>query len=102
MVEGITVDKLTDLIDKKVNVLIIDTEWYDVEIIKFYFDNEILPDIIYFERPGICGYLLDNSEVLIGQNAIEYLNNNLEKFNYSIKKLQDNWLCIKNDLKIIE
>ena len=52
-------------------------------------------DVIYFEKPGICGHMPDNSEILIGTNGFEKIENKLKKNNYNIDKLNDNWLCYK-------
>lgn len=95
LVEGITIKELQKLIKKDIDVLIIDTEGYDVEIVKIYLKENIYPKIIYFERPGITGKL-PGEEILLGTDAEKYIFEKLYK-NYIINKLQDNWLCIKKN-----
>ena len=94
LVKGITCVVLNTKINKNIDVLVIDTEGYDVEIIKMYIENNIFPKVIYFERPGISGKL-PNTHILVNREAELYIENHLN--NYMIIKLQDNWLCIKKD-----
>ena len=94
LVEGITVDNLQNKIKKNIDLLVIDTEGYDVEIVKMFFKSNILPKIIYFERPGISGRI-PGEDILIAGYAEKYISEKLIEFNYVIEKLQDNWLCIK-------
>lgn len=95
IVKSITVNKLNENINKNIDVLVIDVEGYDTEIVKFFLEEKIFPKIIYFERPGITGIIPDN-DILTGNSASEFIINKLEKNNYTINKLNDNWLCVKN------
>jgi len=93
LVQGITVSDLNKKINKKIDVLIVDTEGYDVEIIKMYLNENIYPKIIYFEKPGITG-TIPGEKILLSNEAEEYIFNKLNG-DYIIHKLEDNWLCIK-------
>jgi len=93
LVQGITVLELNKKINKKIDVLVIDTEGYDVEIIKMYLDENIYPKIIYFEKPGITGFI-PGEEILVSKEAEDYIFKKLDEI-YIINKLEDNWLCIK-------
>jgi FkbM family methyltransferase len=93
-VHGITVDILQNKIKKIIDLLVIDTEGYDVEIVKMFINNKIFPKIIYFERPGISGNI-PGEDILTCSNAEKYIFENLETNNYIIEKLQDNWICLK-------
>lgn len=95
LVEGITVENLQNKIRKNIDLLVIDTEGYDVEIVKMFINFDILPKIIYFERPGITGSIPEK-DILIGESAEKYISEKLIELNYVIEKLQDNWLCIKS------
>ena len=94
LVKGCTVLNLYKQINKKIDVLVIDVEGYDTEIVKMFIENNIFPKVIYFERPGIGGSI-PGQEILICESAENYIYKELHKYNYTIEKLQDNWICIK-------
>ena len=94
LVNGLTVKKLKKKIKKNIDVLVIDTEGYDVEIVKMFINNNILPKIIYFERPGITGNI-PGEEILQSSVAEKYIYEKLNENHYIIEKLQDNWICFK-------
>lgn len=54
----------------------------------------ILPKIIYFEKPSISGNI-PGEDILICESAERFIYEKLTEFNYLIEKLQDNWICIK-------
>lgn len=93
-VQGITVDILQNKIKKNIDLLVIDTEGYDVEIVKMFINNKIFPKIIFFERPGISGNI-PGEDILTCSHAEKYIFEKLETNNYIIEKLQDNWICLK-------
>ncbi len=98
LVKSITVSKLFEDIEASVDVLVIDTEGYDIEIIKQFIGEKIFPKVIFFERP----YPLPGNDRLgvveTGNGALEGIINILKKFDYHIEVLSGNVLCIKNDL----
>ena len=91
IVNGISINSLIKKINKKIDVLVSDTEGYDVEIVKMFIENKIYPKIIYFEKPGITGNL-PGEDVCIGSVAENWIYNNLT--NYNVEKLTDNFICV--------
>lgn len=92
LVDGITVDKfieMTGIIN--IDVLVIDTEGYDLEIIKMFFNYNYYPKLIFFESPGIQGYIPDK-DFLKNDFANDFINNYLNN-KYDVKILNSNWLC---------
>jgi FkbM family methyltransferase len=102
LVDGITFDKLKELIHiNNFDVVVIDTEGYDVELIKLMFNSNLFPKILFFETPGAQGYIPDyennNKYTINNTNTFNFVENLLIENNYIIKKLCTNWLCIKSD-----
>lgn len=98
LVNGITFEKLKDITNVYYyDIIVIDTEGYDIEIIKMMFDNNIFPKILYFEKPEIEGYIpnYENNSNYIINNSTNIIINLLNDNNYSIQELEYNWLCIK-------
>ena len=100
IVNGITFDKLKDVINiASFDIIVIDTEGYDIELIKLMLSNNLYPKIIYFETPEVKGYIpnYENNEKYIIKNSdlVEYIELLLNENNYFIKKLDYNWICIK-------
>jgi FkbM family methyltransferase len=94
LVDSLTVKKLKNKIKKNIDVLVIDTEGYDIEIVKMFINSNIYPKVIYFEKPGITGNI-PGEEILLSTSAEKYIYEKLEENNYIIEKLEDNWICIK-------
>jgi len=94
LVEGITVDILQNKIKKNIDLLVIDTEGYDIEILKMFINYGILPKVIYFEKPGITGKV-PGKDILTGNVAEKYIYEKLIELNYVIEKLEDNFICVK-------
>lgn len=94
-VKGITISKLLVGKNKKVDILAIDTEGYDMEIIKQFIVEKIYPRIIYFEKP----YPLDNNDRLglveTGESASQILLDKLREIGYNIEILSGNILCVR-------
>ena len=98
LVDGITVNNFMDVIQHvNIDIMIIDTEGYDLEIIKMFFNHNIFPTLLYFESPGIKGYIPEKN-FLKDNDADEFVNTIL-KMKYNINILQSNWLCILQDIK---
>ena len=109
-VDGITVDELVvkcnanmlknnNNLEKTSNmfdVVVIDTEGYDLEIIKMLFNNNIYPKILFFESPGINGYFPEG-DILLGDSAKIFMEEQLHKM-YNVKYLQSNLLCHLKDV----
>jgi hypothetical protein len=95
IVQGMLLSELNEKISKTIDVLICDTEGYDVEILKMYVKANIYPKIIFFEPPGVTGYI-PNKQVLVGIEAENYVFSQLGD-KYQIIRLESNWLCIKNE-----
>lgn len=98
IVEGITICKFMLNRDKIIDALIIDTEGYDMEIIKQFIEEKIYPKIIYFEMP----YPKPNNDRLglieTGDIPLNNLIDKLKNLNYNIEMLDGNILCtIKGD-----
>lgn len=95
VVKGVTVSKLMSNKHKNVDVLVIDTEGYDMEIIKQFIKEKIYPKVIYFERP----YPLDNNDRLgvveTGESALCVLLDNLKEIGYNTEILSGNVLCVR-------
>ena len=95
IVQGITLFELNKKINKEIDVLVIDTEGYDVEIIKMFINENIYPKIIYFEKPSISGNI-PGQNILLCDSAEKYILNTLND-KYVLNKLEDNWICIKKN-----
>ena len=93
LVDGITVEKFMNNINNvNIDILIIDTEGYDLEIVKMFFQNHIYPKVIFFETPGVAGYIPD-TEFLKNQSAHSFIQTEIKKL-YDIQLLNSNVLCI--------
>jgi FkbM family methyltransferase len=102
LVNGITFDKLKELINvNNFDVVVIDTEGYDVELIKLMFNSNLHPKILFFENPGLTGYIPNyennNNYNIDNNNTINFIEKLLIENNYTIKKLCSNWFCTKLD-----
>lgn len=95
IVDGITISKLMSNKDSKIDILVIDTEGYDMEIIKQFIGEKIYPQVIYFEKP----YPLDNNDRLglveTGESALSILLDKLQEIGYNIEILSGNILCVR-------
>lgn len=95
LVEGVTVSTLMQDKSQNVDVLVIDTEGYDMEIIKQFVSEKIYPKIIYFEKP----YPLNNNDrlglVQTGESALYILLDKLEEIGYNVEILSGNILCAR-------
>lgn len=92
LVSGISLPSFANLIGNiNIDVLIIDTEGYDLEIIRMFFNNNYYPKLIFFENPGIQGYI-PNKDFLKDKSAETFINTFL-KNKYDINILKSNWLC---------
>ncbi len=92
LVNGITVPNFMNLINNvDIDIMIIDTEGYDLEIIKMFFNNNYYPKLIFFESPGIQGYI-PNKNFLKDESADIFINTYL-KTKYNVTILNSNWLC---------
>ena len=96
MVEGVTVSKLMSGRNNEVDILVIDTEGYDMEIIKQFMNEEIYPRVMYFEKP----YPLDNNDrlgqVKTGNSALQSLLDKLKQLSYDVDILDGNVLCVRS------
>lgn len=98
LVDGITVNNFMEMIGNvNIDVLIIDTEGYDLEIIKMFLNNNYYPKVIFFESPGIQGYI-PGKEFLKNENAKTFIETSLET-KYDINILKSNWLCLLQNNK---
>lgn len=98
LVNGITFDRLKEITNViYYDIVIIDTEGYDIEIIKMMFNNNIFPKIIFFEKPEVEGYIpnYENNLNYTINNSTDMIISLLNDKNYSIQKLDFNWLCVK-------
>lgn len=95
LVDGICVSTLLEKVDKNINILVTDTEGYDIEIIKQFISNKILPDVIFFEKP----YPLPGNDRLniveTGNQVLEKITCSLNELDYDTRVLSGNVLCIK-------
>jgi len=95
LVDGICVSTLLEKVDKNINILVTDTEGYDIEIIKQFISNKILPDVIFFEKP----YPLPGNDRLniveTGNQVLEKIICSLNELDYDTRVLSGNVLCIK-------
>ena len=98
IVESVTVANLLKDNKSEIDILVIDTEGYDIEIIKQFIEENAFPKVIFFERP----YPLPGNDRLnnveTGNSVLEEIINKLEKLDYNVEVLSGNVLCIKNDL----
>jgi FkbM family methyltransferase len=95
LVDGIQVSTLLKKIDKHINILVIDTEGYDIEIIKQFISNKTFPDVIFFEKPYPSPGNDRLNIVETGNQVLETIICNLNELDYDIKILSGNVLCIK-------
>lgn len=95
LVDGICVSTLLEKVDKPINILVTDTEGYDIEIIKQFISNKTLPDVIFFEKP----YPLPGNDRLniveTGNQVLETIICSLNDLDYDVKILSGNVLCVK-------
>lgn len=95
IVDGVTVSKLMSNKNPDIDILVIDTEGYDMEIIKQFISEEIYPNVIYFEKP----YPLENNDrlglVQTGNSALHNLLDKLIEIGYNTEILSGNVLCIR-------
>lgn len=95
VVKGVTVSKLMSDKDGDIDILVIDTEGYDMEIIKQFIVEKIYPRVIYFEKP----YPLDNNDRLglveTGESALYVLLDKLQQIGYNVEILSGNILCVR-------
>ncbi len=95
LVDGITVSTLMKSYENSVDVLVIDTEGFDMEIVNQFIEEKIYPKMIYFEKPHPNP---DDDRLNLVKCGYEELNNlldNLKSLGYDSKILLGNVLCIK-------
>lgn len=95
LVDGITVSTLLKSYENSVDVLVIDTEGFDMEIVKQFIGEKIYPKIIYFERPHPNPNDDRLNNVKCGYDELNDLLDNLTSLGYNSKILSGNVLCIK-------
>lgn len=95
LVEGICVSTLLKKVDNVINILVIDTEGYDIEIVKQFISNKTLPDIIFFERPYPSPGNDRLNIVETGNQVLEEIVCGLNELDYDVKILSGNILCTK-------
>lgn len=95
LVDGITVSTLMQSYDSSVDVLVIDTEGFDMEIINQFIDQKIHPKIIYFEKPHPNPDDDRLNQVKCGFEELDNLLDRLEKKGYNNNILSGNVLCVK-------
>ena len=95
IVDGVTVSKLMSDKSHDIDILAIDTEGYDMEIIKQFIFEKIYPNVIYFEKP----YPLENNDRLgliqTGYSALHDLVDKLSEIGYNTEILSGNVLCVR-------
>lgn len=95
IVDGVTVSELMSNKNPDIDILVIDTEGYDMEIIKQFISEEIYPNVIYFEKP----YPLENNDrlglVQTGDSALYNLLDKLAEIGYNTEILSGNVLCVR-------
>lgn len=97
LVDGINVKTFLSLIDYiNIDILVIDTEGYDLEIVKMFISNRIFPSILFFESPGITGKIPGKNFIDL-THSNNFINNILSIF-YDIKSLSSNYLCILKEI----
>jgi FkbM family methyltransferase len=95
LVDGITVSTLMKPYENSVDILVIDTEGFDMEIVKQFIGEKIHPKIIYFERPHPNPNDDRLNTVKCGYDELNNLLNDLTSLGYNSKILSGNVLCIK-------
>ena len=97
LVDGITVSTLMKSCDSSVDVLVIDTEGFDMEIVNQFIDQKIYPEIIYFEKPHPNPNDDRLNQVKCGFEELDNLLDRLQEIGYNNNILLGNVLCVKLD-----
>lgn len=95
LVDGVTVSTLMKPYKSLVDILAIDTEGFDMEIVKQFIEEKIYPEIIYFEKPHPNPNDDRLKSVKCGYDELNNLLNTLSNLGYNSKVLSGNVLCIK-------
>lgn len=95
LVDGICISTLLKKVDEHINILVIDTEGYDIKIVKQFISNETLPEIIFFERPYPSTGNDRLNIVETGNQVLQEIVYNLNELDYDVKILSGNILCVK-------
>ena len=98
LVDAISVFDLLADISSSIDILVIDTEGYDIEILKQFIEQKVFPKIIFFERPYPSPGNDRLNIVETGNEVLEDVINKLKKFDYDIEVLPGNVLCVKKDV----
>ena len=98
LVDGINVSTLLKNVQSFIDVLVIDTEGYDIEILKQFIEQKVFPKIIFFERPYPSPGNDRLNIVETGNQVLEDMINKLNSFNYDIEVFSGNVLCVKKDV----
>jgi FkbM family methyltransferase len=97
LVDGVTVSTLMKSYKNSVDVLVIDTEGFDMEIVNQFIGEKIYPKIIYFEKPHPNPNDDRLNLVKCGYDELNNLVDTLASLGYISNILLGNVLCIKSN-----
>lgn len=95
-VEAVTFESLLNIINGRIDVLVMDTEGYDCTIIKQMLQSQCRPSLLFFERPNPVANNDRLNKVATGNAVLDDVLRDLDNAGYSAEVLTGNIIAFKN------